>query len=176
MGDTLRTTYKYTTALVVLLLCPLVYADIEGRVVGVTDGDTIKVLDANSTQHKIRLTGIGAPEKKQPYGKASREHLASMVAGKDVFVESNNNDRYGRVLGKVWVQPADCPKCGKTLDANHAQLLAGMAWWYRYYAKQQSPEDRGRYESAEDEAKARGWGLWTEPNPINPYDWRKGAR
>ena len=99
-----------------------------------------------------------------------------MVAGKEVLVESDKNDRYGRVLGKVWVQPSDCPTCGKTLDANHAQLLAGMAWWYRYYAKEQSPEDRGRHESAEDEAKARKWGLWADPNPINPYDWRKGER
>lgn len=99
-----------------------------------------------------------------------------MVAGKDVRVESKKNDRYGRVLGKVWVQPSDCPSCGKTLDANHAQILAGMAWWYRYYAKEQSPEDPGRYESAEDEAKARGWGLWADPNPINPYDWRKSKK
>ena len=66
-----------------------------------------------------------------------------MVAGKQVRVESSKSDRYGRLLGKVWVQPADCPMCGKTLDANHAQLLAGMAWWYRYYAKEQPPEDRG---------------------------------
>jgi endonuclease YncB( thermonuclease family) len=93
-----------------------------------------------------------------------------------VKVESSKSDRYGRVLGKVWVQPADCPTCGKTLNTNHAQILAGMAWWYRYYAKEQSPEDRGRYESAEDEAKARRWGLWADSNPVNPYDWRKGER
>jgi len=152
------------------------YADIRGRVVAVTDGDTIKVLDASNTEHKVRLTGIDAPERGQPYGTASRDHLASMVAGKEVKVESTKNDRYGRVLGKVWVQPADCPTCGKTLNTNHAQILAGMAWWYRYYAKEQSPEDRGRYESAEDEAKARKWGLWADPNPINPYDWRKSKK
>ena len=151
-------------------------ADITGRVVAVTDGDTIKVLDASNTEHKVRLTGIDAPERGQPFGTASRDHLASMVAGKEVFVESDKNDRYGRVLGKVWVQPSDCPSCGKTLDANHAQILAGMAWWYQYYAKEQSPEDRGRYESAEDEAKARKWGLWAEPNPINPHAWRKSKK
>ena len=162
---------------VLCLLAPgLVIADITGKVVSVTDGDSIKVLDASNTQHKVRLTGIDAPEKHQPYGRASQKHLASIVAGKEVRVESDKKDRYGRVLGKVWVQPADCPNCGKTLDANHGQLLAGMAWWYRYYAKEQSPEDRGRYESAEDEAKKRGWGLWADPNPINPYDWRKGKR
>jgi endonuclease YncB( thermonuclease family) len=141
------------------------YADITGRVVAVTDGDTIKVLDSTNTQHKIRLTGIDAPERGQPFGTASTKHLASMVAGKEVLVESEKNDRYGRVLGKVWVQPSDCPACGKTLDANHAQLLAGMAWWYRYYAKEQSPEDRGRYESAEDEARKRRWGLRADSNP-----------
>jgi endonuclease YncB( thermonuclease family) len=154
----------------------VVHADITGRVVSVTDGDTIKVLDASNTQYKVRLTGIDAPAKKQPYGRASTKKLASMVAGKEVLVESSKNDRYGRVLGKVWVQPADCPSCGKTLDVNHAQILSGMAWWYRYYAREQSPEDRGRYESAEGEARARGWGLWADPNPINPYDWRKGER
>ena len=152
-----------------VLFCSATYADLIGRVVAVTDGDTIKVLDSDNTQHKIRLTGIDAPERGQPFGTKSRDHLASMVAGKDVRVESKKNDRYRIVLGKVWVQPSDCPSCGKTLDANHAQVLAGMAWWYRYYAKEQSPEDRGRYESAEDEAKARGWGLWADPNPINPY-------
>ena len=130
----------------------------------------------HNTEHKIRLTGIDAPERGQPFANNSKEHLASMVAGKEVLVESEKNDRYGRVLGKVWVQPSDCPTCGKTLDANHAQLLAGMAWWYRYYANEQSPKDRGRYESAEDEANKRRWGLWADPSPINPYDWRKGQR
>jgi len=141
--------------------------------VAVTDGDTIKILDSDQVQHKVRLTGIDAPERGQPFGTVSRDRLAFMVAGKDVLVESTKSDRYGRTLGKVWVQPSDCPTCGKTLDANHAQVLSGMAWWYRYYKKEQSPEDRGRYESAEDEAKAQGWGLWADPHPINPYDWRK---
>ncbi|MDE0929964.1 MAG: thermonuclease family protein [Halioglobus sp.] len=160
-----------------LLVIPLVaLGDITGKVVAVTDGDTIKVLDSTSTQYKVRLTGIDAPEQGQPYSDASRAHLASMLAGKQVFVASDNSDRYGRVLGKVWVQPRDCASCGKTLDANHAQLLAGMAWWYRYYASEQSPEDRGRYESSEDEARKRKRGLWADPDPINPYRWRKGKR
>ena len=163
--------------ILVLFVTPLVaLGDITGKVVSVTDGDTIKVLDSTSTQYKVRLTGIDAPERDQPYGDASREHLASIVAGKQVFVASDHSDRYGRVLGKVWVQPSDCASCGKTLDANHAQLLAGMAWWYRYYASQQSPEDRGRYESSEDEARKRKRGLWADPDPINPYRWRKGKR
>lgn len=162
--------------LTLLVFCSLAQADITGLVVAVTDGDTIKVLDVDNREYKVRLTGIDAPERRQPYNNASRKHLASLVAGKEVFVESKKQDIYGRELGKVWVQPSDCPGCGKTLDANYAQILAGMAWWYRYYAAEQSPEDRGRYESAEDEAKARAWGLWADPDPVNPYEWRKRHR
>lgn len=167
---------RWLTAAAIILFAVQVHADVLGRVVAVTDGDTIKVLDSYQVEHKVRLTGIDAPERGQPFSTVSRNHLASMVAGNEVRVESTKSDQYGRLLGKVWVQPSACPTCGKTLDANHAQVLAGMAWWYRYYAMEQPPEDRGRYESAEDEAKARKWGLWADPKPINPYDWRKGKR
>jgi len=163
---------RWVCLLGLLVLHPA-FADVTGRVVAVTDGDTIKVLDSDNTEHKVRLVGIDAPERGQPFGSVSRDHLAVLVAGKDVLVETEKQDRYGRVLGKVWVQSADCPSCGKNLNVNHAQILAGMAWWYRYYASEQSPQDRGRYESAEDEARARGWGLWADPHPVNPYDWRK---
>ena len=167
---------RYLSFIFVTLAVSPAAADISGKVVAVTDGDTIKVLDDNGVQYKIRLVGIDAPEKAQPFGNVSRKHLASMVAGKDVRVETSKNDRYGRVLGKVWVQPRDCPGCGKTLNANHAQILAGMAWWYRDYAKDQSPEDRGRYESAVEEARKRKRGLWLEPDPIPPWVWRRGQR
>ena len=164
-----------TSVLLTILPFPTA-ADITGRVVAVTDGDTIKVLDTHNTEYKVRLSGIDAPERGQPYSNTSKENLASMVAGKEVFIESTKNDRYGRMLGKVWVQPSDCPTCGKTLNANYAQILAGMAWWYRYYAKEQSEEDQGRYESAEDEARLHKRGLWADPDPINPYEWRKANR
>ena len=153
-----------------------VIADINGKVVVVTDGDTIRVLDANRVQHKIRLAGIDAPERGQPFGNASRKYLASLVAGKAVRIESTKKDRYGRVLGKVWVQPRDCPSCSKTLNANHAQILAGMAWRYLDYVKDLSPEDRGRYVSAEAEARKRKRGLWREPKAIPPWAWRRGQR
>lgn len=167
---------RYTALIFTTLIISTVQADIPGKVVAVTDGDTIKVLDYNNVQHKIRLTGIDAPEKAQPFGNASRKHLASMVAGKEVRVETLKNDRYGRVLGKVWVQPRDCPDCGKTLNANHAQILSGMAWWYEDYARDQSPEDRAAYKSAVDEARRRKRGLWSEADPIPPWAWRRGQR
>ena len=172
----MTTWYRYLTILFVALVASTAVADINGKVVAVTDGDTIKILDNNRVQHKIRLTGIDAPEKAQPFGNASRKHLASMVAGKDVHVETSKSDRYGRVLGKVWVQPQDCSGCGKTLNANLAQILAGMAWWYQDYARDQPEQDRVRYESAVKEARKRKLGLWSESDPVPPWAWRRGQR
>jgi endonuclease YncB( thermonuclease family) len=162
--------------LIGLLTYSQVHADITGRVIAVTDGDTIRVLDKDRVEHKVRLVGIDAPEQRQLFGNASKQHLAKLVARKKVFIESSKTDRYGRLLGKVWTQPSDCPRCGKTLDVNLAQVTAGMAWWHRFSSSDQSPEDRGRYESAEDEARLRKWGLWADPNPISPHNWRKGVR
>ena len=153
-----------------------VQADLVGRVVSVTDGDTIRVLDDERGEHKIRLLGIDAPERAQPFGVASRKHLAGLVAGKTVRVEAAKRDRYGRLLGKIWVQPAGCADCSRSLDANHAQVLAGMAWWYQDYARDQAPSDRERYRAAASAAKSAARGLWSEPDPIPPWAWRRGQR
>jgi endonuclease YncB( thermonuclease family) len=156
------------------LLVSIAHADtLTGRVVGVSDGDTITVLDANRQQHKIRLQGIDAPEKAQPFGQRSKENLSRHVFGKDVRVEWEKRDRYKRIVGKVWVQPASCPTCPMTLDAGHAQITAGMALWYRKYAKEQSPQDRGAYEFSEQEAKAKRVGLWSDADPVPPWEWRR---
>jgi endonuclease YncB( thermonuclease family) len=172
----MTTGHRYLLLILVTFVTSTADADIRGEVVAVTDGDTIKILDENKVQHKIRLAGIDAPEKAQPFGNASRKHLAFMLAGKNVRVETSKKDRYGRVLGKVWVQPRDCPTCGQTQNANLAQILSGMAWWYQDYAKDQSPEDRERYKSAAQEARKDKLGLWSEPNPIPPWAWRRGQR
>jgi endonuclease YncB( thermonuclease family) len=112
-----------------LLFMPLgaAHADtLTGRVVGVTDGDTITVLDANRQQHKIRLGGIDAPEKAQPFGQRSKENLSRLVFNKEVQVDWTKRDRYQRIVGKVWVQPSDCPTCPMTLDAGHAQITVEL--------------------------------------------------
>jgi endonuclease YncB( thermonuclease family) len=167
---------RYLLSVFVASSMPLAHADFIGKVVAVTDGDTIKVLDDKRLQYKVRLTGIDAPEKAQPFGNASRKHLASLVAGKEVLVETVKSDRYGRVLGKIWVKPGDCTDCGKTLDVNHAQILAGMAWWYQDYAKDQPVADRELYKKAVGEARERKLGLWSEANAIPPWAWRRGQR
>jgi endonuclease YncB( thermonuclease family) len=151
-------------------------AAIEGRVINVADGDSITILASSHQSIRIRIGGIDAPEKGQPFGERSRQNMASMVAGKEVTADCHKSDRYGRQVCKVWVQPSDCPTCGKTLDVGHAQILAGMAWWYREYAKEQTPEDRGRYESEENEARLRKRGLWAHDSPLPPWIWRKGSQ
>ncbi len=157
-----------------LLLAGLAHAaTLTGRVVGVADGDTVTVLDANRQQHKIRLQGIDAPEKAQPFGEKSKQNLSRLVFGKDVLVEWEKRDRYKRIVGKVWVQPASCPTCPMTLDAGHAQITVGLAWWFRKYAREQSPQDRGAYEFSEQEARARRVGLWSNPDPMPPWEWRR---
>jgi endonuclease YncB( thermonuclease family) len=134
-----------------------------GSVIKVADGDTINVLEDN-TQHRIRLQGIDAPERKQPYGNASRIHLASLVAGKTVTVEWDKQDRYGRIVGFVIVNGQ---------DMNLEQLKAGMAWFYRYYQKELTPDTRKLYAQAEDEARRNKRGLWQDKNPMPPWEWRR---
>lgn len=162
--------------LILLLLFLSGCANVTGRVVGVADGDTITVLDETKTQHKVRLAGIDAPEKSQPFGQEAKQYMSDLVYGKEVQLEGDKHDRYGRTIAKVWVTPADCPACPKTLDAGMAMLTVGLAWHYRQYQKEQTPEDRERYTFAEIEAKAKRAGLWTDSYPVPPWDWRKVKR
>lgn len=149
-----------------------------GRVVGVSDGDTIAVLDENKQQHKIRVAGIDAPEKKQSFGQRSKEHLSSLVFGREVDIVGNKQDRYGRTVAKVMVAAPNCttPSCPRTMDAGLSQIEAGLAWWYRKYAKEQVPEDRQRYEVAEINARTQQVGLWKEANRVPPWEWRHAGR
>lgn len=151
----------------VLLNSSLYAASINGKVVGVSDGDTITVLDASKTQIKVRLEGIDAPEKAQPFGQKSKEHLSDLVFGKQVVVESNKTDKYGRTVGKVLVN-------GK--DANLEQVRSGFAWHYKEYQKEQSPSDRVAYSNAETNAQNIKSGLWRDPKPMPPWEWRHGGK
>jgi endonuclease YncB( thermonuclease family) len=168
-----RSILAVIAASLVLAVSHSAWADLIGTVVGVTDGDTITVLDASKAQHKIRFAGIDAPEKGQPGGFRSKESLSQLVYDHPVRVEGTKTDRYDRLVAKIWVAPPDCPTCGMTLDAGLAQITMGRAWWFRRYANEQSPEDRKRYELAEQEAKAKKVGLWRDPDPLPPWEWRR---
>ncbi len=148
-----------------LLQAGQILADtIDGRVVGVSDGDTITVLDSFKTLHKIRLAGIDAPESKQAFGHASKKHLSDQVFDREVTLECGKTDKYRRRVCVVIVN-------GK--DANLAQVTAGLAWWYRKYQKEQTARQRTDYEAAENVAKAARIGLWRDTDPVAPWDWRK---
>ena len=100
------------------------------------------------------------------------------MAGKQVRVDYDKRDRYGRIVGVVWLPDTRCDTGPRpmTLDVGMHQLTVGMAWWYRYYAKEQTLEQRGQYEFAEFEAKAKRVGLWQEPEPVSPWEWRRLQR
>jgi micrococcal nuclease len=153
-----------TSALLLFFFAFPVLADtLEGRVVRVIDGDTVVVLDANRTQYRIRLAGIDAPERKQPFGQRSKQYLASQIAGQDVAINWDKYDRYHRIVGKIIYD-------GQHVDL--AMVRAGLAWWYRHYAHEQSAADRVLYEDAETKAKAERKGLWIDPDPLPPWEWR----
>ena len=154
-------------ALACALSAPLWAQNLSGEVVAIADGDTLTVLDADRVQHKIRLAGIDAPERKQPFGQRSRQMLSDIVFRKQVDVETQKKDRYGRTIGKVIY---------KDRDVNLILVSEGMAWHYRQYSREQSASDRVLYASAEDEARLQRRGLWTDPTPVPPWSWRSGIR
>ena len=149
---------------------------LQGRVVGVTDGDTITVLDPAANRHKIRLGGIDAPETGQPYGNVSKQSLAKIVFGRTVSVDVRKIDAYGRLIGNVRVMDSDCDGCNEAPDVNYAQVMSGMAWWYREYANEQPEDEQSRFAIAEDTARSRKIGLWRERSPIAPWVWRHHDR
>jgi endonuclease YncB( thermonuclease family) len=136
-----------------LLQCAAAADTISGRVVKVSDGDTLTVLDAKFQQHKVRLNGIDAPETGQPFGSVSGDNLSKMVFGKQVTVAYDKRDRYGRILGKVLISGQ---------DASLVQIEAGLAWHYKAYQADQSPADRTQYATVEIEARKAGLGLWAD--------------
>ena len=138
---------------------------LHGRVVGITDGDTIMVL-VDHREVKVRVAGIDAPEKKQPFGQRSKEHLSDCAFGKSVAVEWSKKDRYGRTIGKVTADGVDC---------GLRQIQDGLAWHYNAYAKEQSSSDRAAYSEAESQAMARKTGLWSDPHPTPPWEFRHPA-
>lgn len=148
-----------------LFISPLLQAEtLIGKVVGVTDGDTITVLDDSHTQYKIRLAGIDAPEKKQAFGQVSKKMLSDLVFQKTVQVEWKKQDRYGRLVGKVIVDQ---------LDVNLELIKNGLAWFYRKYQHELSPADRIAYADTETQAQQNKQGLWVYPNPTPPWEFRK---
>jgi endonuclease YncB( thermonuclease family) len=130
--------------------------------VAIADGDTLTARCGEPRayeQVKVRLAEIDAPEKAQPFGNRSRQHLAELCFQQVATIRQTSRDRYGRAVARVECQ-------GK--DANLEQVRAGMAWVYERYAPASSP-----LWAIQVEARAAGAGLWRDPDPVPPWDWRK---
>ncbi|OHE72751.1 MAG: hypothetical protein A2007_03010 [Verrucomicrobia bacterium GWC2_42_7] len=132
-----------------------------GKVVKVTDGDTIQVMRDGKAE-KIRLAGIDCPEKNQAFGQAATKYTLSLAAQEIVTVQVETTDRYGRLVGEVILPD------GKNL--NRELVRAGYAWWYRKYSSDITLGD------LESEARINRCGLWVDPNPVSPWDWRKNRK
>ncbi len=179
MRHSLKTAFFLLLAWVSLTACSAGSSQIlEGRVTGIADGDTLTVLDAARNRHRIRLLGIDAPEHGQAFGERSKQSLARLTFRRQVSVDWQGRDGYGRILGRVRVAAADCPQsnCPKTLDANLEQVKRGLAWWNKKFADTQFPGDAGEYEAAERQARTARAGLWRERNPVPPWRWRYAKR
>lgn len=137
---------------------------IDAKVIGILDGDTIDVLDAAKTTHRIRLAGIDAPEKRQPFGQKSKQSLSELAFGQHVQVDTHKRDLHDRQIGKVMLNG---------VDINLEQLSRGMAWYYRQYKRELRKEDRLLYDAAEKRARRGGAGLWAEGNPVPPWEFRR---
>ena len=142
-----------TIAALVLCFAP----PFEAVVVSVYDGDTITVRTDETI--KIRINGIDAPELKQPFGQASKQAMSSLVFGKKVTIKPDKKELYGRTIARVEVD-------GR--DVSTTMVETGMAWWYQQYAKRDT-----ELQSAQTKAKSAKLGIWSDPNAIAPWEFRK---
>lgn len=151
---------KRFAALALLVVAGLARADFSGEVVGVLDGDTVDVLVANKPI-RVRLANIDAPEKAQAFGARARQALADLVFRRVVHVQERGADRYGRTIGDI---SAD----GRSI--NRTMIALGLAWAYRQYLTDSALLD------VEATARAGRVGLWADPQPVPPWEWRRAKR
>jgi endonuclease YncB( thermonuclease family) len=142
------------------VLFPL--SEYQGEVVGVLDGDTIEVLHSTSAE-RIPPRGIDCPEKGQAFGNRAKQAASALVFGKDVILQTHGKDKYGRTLGDVFLLDGT--------HVNHTLVKNGWWWWYRKYA----PRNR-ELERLEKHAREAKQGLWVDPQPVPPWEWRKRSR
>ncbi len=134
-------------------------SDFFGPVVSVLDGDTIEVLH-NQHPERIRLSGIDCPEKGQAFGKRAKQAASELVYGKEVTLQTHGKDRYGRTIADVLLLDGT--------NVNHTLVKDGWCWWYRKYAPGNTV-----LEGLENEAREARKGLWADPQPVPPWEWRK---
>lgn len=138
-----------------------------GRIVGVTDGDTVKVLTATNQQIRVRLAFIDAPERGQAFGSRAKQAMSELVFGKDVELRPHTVDRYGRLVAIVYVDGA---------DAGLELLKQGLCWVYEKYVVQATLDIETSYRASQAAAQSDRLGLWQDPDPVPPWEWRKARK
>jgi endonuclease YncB( thermonuclease family) len=148
---------RFCLALALLAAAP--HAVFTARVVKIVDGDTISVRVAGKDLQKVRLVEIDTPEHDQPYGREAKQALAALISGREVRIESQGADDYGRLLARVFVGD---------LDVNAELVRSGAAWVYRKYS------DDPELLALETDARAQQRGLWALPaaERVPPWQWR----
>lgn len=177
-------TMKLVVIVIAALLSPLngAWAATQpGTVVGITDGDTLTVLDAEKKRYKITLIATDAPERNQPFGTTAKQNLAKLVLHKEVAIEVKKRARNKRIFAKILLDEtgADCAfrSCLKSLDVGLQQIRDGLAWYAKESEQEQSAEDRGRYAAAEQAARTGERGLWADAaRAVPPWQWRLKKR
>lgn len=143
------------------------------EVTDVQDGDSFSVRTEDGRRLRIRVSGIDAPERRQPWSDASRRHLADLLRAGRVRIDPIKQDRFGRTVARVRVTD---PDGGGERDVGLEQIRAGLAWHFARYASDQGAEEARRYARAEREARAQRVGLWQEASPEAPWAWRARMR
>lgn len=134
-------------------------------VIAITDGDTLKARCGEPGAYQqitIRISAIDAPERRQPFGETSRQHLAGLCFKTWARITPKDTDRYGRTVADV-----EC----RGQDAGQEQVRAGMAWVYERYAR-----GYRHLQGLQVEARAAGRGLWSVPGAVEPWEWRAAQR
>lgn len=145
--------------ILIWMLSVCAYAQqIRGKVIKVSDGDTVTLLTDDYTQVKVRLFGIDCPEKNQDFGQKARRFVADQCLQKNVLVEKKGEDKYKRTLGIVFID---------NVNLNELLLSKGLAWHYKFFSKS------AKYAELEQQAKKNKINIWSQPNPIAPWDFRK---
>ena len=141
------------------LVSVVLAADFSGPVISVLDGDTIEVLH-NTRPERIRLSGIDCPEKGQAFGHRAKQAVSALVFGKDVLLQAQGQDKHGRTLAEVLLSDGT--------HVNHELVKDGWCWWYQKYARKDLV-----LRQLEQEAREHKKGLWSEPNPVPPWLYRR---
>ena len=136
--------------------------DFSGQVVGIIDGDTIEVMHLGKAE-RVRLHGVDCPEMGQPFGERARKYTSTHTLRKNVTVIVSDTDKDGQTVGQVILPDMS--------NLNIVMISAGLAWWHETYA----PEDKILMD-VQKSAKAAKRGLWTDPDPVPPWEWKKEAK